>query len=119
MKITVDTRANTIRFALASSRPITHIRSVPAVLDVGEGGRLIGVDVDHPGVALPADDEPAASLDPTTGALYLALEEPTDRHVRSAHVAVDLATDAGGVLAALIVPRRGEGYEITYPSGNR
>ncbi|MGH2558334.1 MAG: hypothetical protein ACRDJH_04650 [Thermomicrobiales bacterium] len=119
MKITVDIRANTLRCEFASSRPIARVRSAPAVLDVGEGGRLIGVDVEHPSVALPANGEPAATLDPATGSLYIALEASTDRHARSARVIVELATDDAGILAALIVPCRGAGYEITYPSGNR
>jgi hypothetical protein len=102
MRITIDSRANTLHFAIRAMQPVDRQTNVPALIDVGEGGRLIGVEVDL-----------------ATGPLYIPLEEQTDRHTRSATIRVDVETDAAGNLATLIVPRRGEGYEITYPSGNR
>lgn len=119
MKLTVNTRANTIRFDLDTTGAPILRRTLPAVLDVGAGGRLIGIEVELAGAAAPAPDEPAATIDPATDSLYIAIEEHTDRHLRSAQVTVELATDAAGRIAALTIPRRGAGYEITYPSGNR
>jgi hypothetical protein len=120
MRITVSPRENTLRFRLGPDRPLTGRIAVPAVIDVGESGRLVGVEADLSAVAAPPP-EPAAAFDPASGTLYIALDDAAGRDhlTRSAAIAAIAALDAAGAPAELIVPRRGAGYEITYPSGNR
>lgn len=68
-----------------------------ALLDVGANGRLIGLEVGEWYISvmdLPGADDP---------------------YVRSAGVRVDISPDSP---PSISIPRRGEGYEITYPSGN-
>jgi hypothetical protein len=83
------------------SAPHLRPRSTIATLEVGTGGRLLGIDVDG---------------------RYLTVSEPALADLalaRSIAAPVTLHFTADGSLAALDIPRRGNGYEITYPSGNR
>jgi hypothetical protein len=80
-------------------------RALPATLDVGAGGRLLGLDL---GAPLPGVTEDG----------YLSLFPPLSHDVRSAEVEVAIA-EADGRIARLEIPRRAPGYEITFPSGNQ
>ncbi len=74
------------------------------VIDVGEGGRLLGIEIDGA-----PDREPALiDIDPPRGALS-----------RDASVLLTIERDNEGAMCAVMLPRRGAGYEITYPSGNQ
>ena len=79
--------------------------STPARLDVGAGGRLLGLDLGRP---LPGVTEDG----------YIELFPPLTSDVRTAPVEL-LVTERDGRVTRLDLPRRGEGYEITYPSGNQ
>lgn len=123
VKITVDAAANTIRFRLsgdATADASTAIRAA-GTIDIGEQGRLLGVEVETP-------PDAAWTVPPASSALvqgggdgtfYIALDRDTGRHARSVPVEVSLRLTPARLLAEVIVPRRGAGYEITYPSGNR
>ncbi len=77
------------------------VATTVATLEMGTGGRLLGVELDERYFTISA---PA----------------PTDLAIaRAVTVSVQVHATAGGVPVALELPRRGEGYEITYPSGNR
>lgn len=101
--IEVDLAANTLelRFGESGAAPEV-IADVPATVDIGTGGRLIGVEL-------------------AAGYVEVMAPEPgTDHLTRSAEVAVSVARERGsGELVAVTVPRRGAGYEITWPSGNQ
>lgn len=75
-----------------------------AMIDVGEGGRLLSIEI----VPLAGDEPVVIDIDPPAGALS-----------RTASVTVTIERDEDGALAAVVLPRRGAGYEITYPSGNQ
>ena len=79
--------------------PVT--RSPIATLDMGTGGRLLGVEVEGRYFVV-------SELTPADLALARGVAAP---------VTLRLAPD--GSPAAVEIPRRGDGYEITYPSGNR
>lgn len=68
-----------------------------AMLDVGSNGRLIGLEIGEGYVSVM--DTPDAQ----------------DPYVRTADVLVDISADDPPFIS---IPRRGETYEITYPSGN-
>jgi hypothetical protein len=94
--VVIDLRANAIRIRVPgfAGEPGP---SRPALLDVGANGRLIGLEVGEWYISvmdLPGADDPYA---------------------RSAEVLVDISPDSPPSIA---IPRRGDGYEITYPSGN-
>jgi hypothetical protein len=93
------------------------------VLDVARNGRLVGVEL----VARP-DALTRWASDPIAGAYlastgddrwYVKLTSGDDRDARSAVIRVHLELDAAGQIAAIGIPRRGDGYEVAFPSGNR
>ena len=80
--------------------PLSIVTTV-ATLEMGTGGRLLGVEL---------------------GERYLTISEPAPTDLalaRAVTVPVQVSVAAGGVPVVIELPRRGEGYEITYPSGNR
>lgn len=106
--LTVDLVRNTLRFRINSDDDDgalgdTH-RQTSALLDVGEGGRLLGLEI-----AQPNEPEP----------FYLELETSGFDQARSVTVLVDMWESAEATIRQIEIPRRGDGYEITYPSGNQ
>ncbi len=104
-RITLDPDRNTLRLILADGR-VAGDREISAVIDIGEGGRLIGVELD-------------GFTDSAGDPLYLALFSSTESNVRSVTATVYGQLTDSGMLIAIDVPRRGHGYEIAYPSGNQ
>lgn len=97
-----DQRSLRLGFGRAE-RPATA-EPASGVIDVGEGGRLLGIEIDGA-----PDREPVLiDIDPPRGALS-----------REASVPLTIERDAEGAMIAVTLPRRGAGYEITYPSGNQ
>jgi hypothetical protein len=101
-EIDVDLAANTLRlvFGEPGDRAVSRA-SLPATIDIGTGGRLIGVELE-------------------SGYVELMPAEPGTEHLsRSAAIEVAVERERGSdALLAVTVPRRGHGYEITWPSGN-
>ena len=94
------------------------------MVDIGEAGRLLGVEADlsgATGVAEPAGDvsSAVATFDAEARTLYLALDPAPAPNARSASTQARAGLDAEGRLLSLEVPRRGAGFEISYPSGNQ
>lgn len=97
--IEVDLGANTFRLLLAGETGLAP-GETPATIDIGAGGRLLAVEL------------PALAIDvmpPDAGTEHLARSAAAVARVERA--------EEGAV--AVVLPRRGEGYEITYPSGNQ
>ncbi len=73
-----------------------------ASIDIGTGGRLLGVDL---------------------GDRYVPVMPPgpdTEAMVRSAYAEVEIVREGETrEPVSITVPRRGAGYEIAYPSGNQ
>lgn len=74
------------------------------IIDVGEGGRLLGIEVE-----IGASGE----------SFHVEIDPPSGSLSRTVTTTVMVETDASGIVSAIVVPRRGPGYEITYPSGNQ
>lgn len=92
--VLVDLANNTLR--LSVDAPGLSVGESLATLDVGSRGRLIGMEI---------------------GETYIAVMD-SDNHMeatRSAEVRVHISV-VGGTWVTM--PRRGEGWEITYPSWN-
>jgi hypothetical protein len=104
MRLRHDMERDVLRFELraGSGRSVR----VAATIDVGEGGRLLGVET-------PDLTEPGAA-DP----FFLPLSRASGLS-RSAEAMATVTLDDAGRVLAIETPRRGPGYEISWPSGNR
>ncbi len=103
--ITVDAARNhlTLHVHAHPSDPGRHSPgpTVTATVDIGTGGRLLGVELDGQ---------------------YLVVDAPTGADTslaRGVLAPVELNRASDGSLIMVSLPRRGPDYEITYPSGNR
>ena len=131
MRLQHDRSRNTLRLLLDDDSRQTATRlTAPGVIDVAANGRLVGIEL-QTGLeeSALASAISAWLADPVAGefvsleghgGLYIELTTgDPDEHARSSDVSVELELDAGRELVAIAIPRRGAGYEISYPSGNR
>lgn len=114
LRVVVDAAENTLRLMIPAAGPVTaagpltpeSIVSSRAVLDVGEAGRLLGLEIATGGDGSP---EP----------WYLELEDAPGDQIRSVPVVVSVARTADDEPVWVDLPRRGDGYELTFPIGNQ
>ncbi len=131
MCLTYWPRENALRFALGSEpRPVARTVEGIGVLDLGEQGRLLGLEISAaPGLDLQRAlhtwydrHRTGGWLSLSAGSAYLRLVPEhvarASRHARSVQVRLALELDEQGRLLALVLPRRGEGYELSAPSGS-
>ena len=126
MQLTYDNESNTLRLFLpipAEPSEPEYTVSLDGILDIGEGGRLIGVEfpADDSDLHLWLIDDVAAdytSLD-ATGRAYVQITPDDAGEFRSANLRLTAEYNAHGELIGIVIPRRGDGYEISYPSGNQ
>lgn len=122
MRLRVDREANALVVTPGGEIQPTREVRVGGTIDVGAGGALLGVEVRR-SVGLPVLSQGFAGWGSVVsvegGAAYVALMAGDDSNARSAAVEVGVGLDASGSVTSLTIPRRGAGYEITYPSGNR
>lgn len=131
MRLTYDSTSNSLRLVLDDeSSPGIATTRIRGVVDVATNGRLVGVELGA------SDGEPAArrrlqrwlndpvageftSVEPD-GTVYIELTvgEPDDE-VRSSPLDLLVESTASSELLAVVIPRHGPDYEISYPSGNR
>jgi uncharacterized protein YuzE len=122
---------NTLRLTLDEERgEVRHDEEWPGFVDIAEQGRLIGVEITGDGVRLShvlsnwlLDPVAARYVQIDESTAYLALSAPGEtiasEYVRTAEIRLRAELDQNGHLVALAIPRRGHGYEISFPSGNR
>ncbi len=131
MQLEYDRQQNALRVTPGCwrSTPVTR-ENLPGVVDVVEGGRLLGVEISsvddpdrqtdrfHRWLQDPlASDYVDISED---GSVYIQLsEQKSNDAVRSADTLITIELDAEHLITAVSFPRRAAGYEISYPSGNR
>lgn len=98
----VDLNTNSLRLGVGEPIEGEEVRttSETATIDIGTGGRLVGVEL------------PGGYVD------VMSPEPGTDHLIRSSEAEV-LVERSGQTIVTLVVPRLGAGYEITYPSGNQ
>lgn len=128
LPVIVDPRRNTLRLLIlpdertarspALISEATSTVSARGTLDVGENGRLLGLELEA------ADREvesvvDAAEREPPGDPWYLDLEDAPGDQLRSVPVVVTVGRDAAGRAVWVDLPRRGDGYELTFPSGNQ
>lgn len=132
MRLRYHAPDNTLRLTRDdASTPPGEVVDLPGYVDVGEGGRLVGVELladaglDLATALAPWLADPVAgewvSLD--KDAAYITLSAPEEaidqEQVLTTAATLRVELDESRHLRELAIPRRGTGYEISYPSGNR
>ena len=126
MELTYDSDTNSLRLELpmpAEQDARVFVATIDGILDIGEGGRLIGIEFSasygeiHQWLIDPIAGD-YTNLD-TNERAYIQLSPDDDGDFRSANLRLRAEYNAFGELTALVIPRHGDGYEITYPSGNQ
>lgn len=126
MELTYDSDTNSLRLTPSTSAEFLsplYTTSLDAILDIGEAGRLIGVE-------FPANESQLRHwhADPLcgqyltlddNGAAYIQITTGDSDTARSTPIRITAEFTPANQLSALSIPRRGHGYEITYPSGNQ
>lgn len=131
MRLIHDAKNNALRIVLDDEPgvPSSSLR-LRGLVDVAAGGRLVGIEFrpgDHGSTVRRSlhrwlEDSLAGefmTLEPD-GRVYIELTSgDAQDHVRSSPLDLTAEFDTSGELLAVSIPRRGAGYEISYPSGNR
>ena len=102
MLIVVDTARNELHFELGPQGRGGETVTAPANLDIGAQGRLLSLEIELPGQSLRT----------------IVIDDRSDPYARTARVEAACTIEADGSLSRVTVPRRGPGYELSYPSGN-
>jgi hypothetical protein len=131
LKLIHDRHKNALRLTLADSAESAKQQvAYPGLVDVAANGRLVGVEVQtgrtHRDLSLMLSrwsQDPVAgefvSSEPN-GTFYIELTAgEVDDSLRSSSVELEVELDDRQEMLAISIPRRGAGYEISYPSGNR
>lgn len=140
MQLTYQAETNSLRLTRDGSEPGPdqyQTVDLDGYVDVGESGRLLGVEVlagdlhDISRMLSPWLADPSAGhwITCDDDSLYIMLSVPDDSASEVAVAGMGQAVTAPATLraeldgsrrlVALSIPRRGAGYEISYPSGNR
>lgn len=126
MELTYDGETNTLRLTptlWVDGVAPAHSATLDAILDIGEGGRLIGVEFPADAAQLTHWQHDTAASPFVThtddGRAYIQITPGDAENVRSTSLQVIAESNVAGEILALAIPRRGDGYEITYPSGNQ
>jgi uncharacterized protein YuzE len=131
MRLQYRSELNTLRLTLDVEQGAaeTFVELV-GIIDIAEQGRLVGIELetnelrfDEAAAPWLADAIAGLYIEVDGERCYVALSAPGENlvseHLRSANVRVQAELDTNGKLVALSIPRRGHGYEISFPSGNR
>lgn len=94
--VVIDLAANAIHLRVPDF-PVAGEQVRKATLDVGGNGRLVGLEIDEDYISV------------------MDLPDEPEPYTRSAEVEISISRET---TPAIAIPRRGAGYEITYPSGN-
>lgn len=131
MRLSYRSRENTLRLTLDEEiGEVVRSHEIDGYIDIAEQGRLVGIELAGNGLDLPAafatwlSDRVARDYVELEGDdAYIALSAPHEnippQHVRSTDLTVHAELDADDRLVAIAIPRRGHGYEISFPSGNQ
>ena len=125
MDLTYDSDTNSLRLTPTPSGVCSapsHVDTLDAILDIGESGRLIGVEFPSDATSLTHwQRDPATSpfITHDDGRAYIQITTGNAGASRSTPITVSAEYDAAHHLTTIAIPRRGHGYEISYPSGNQ
>jgi hypothetical protein len=128
--LSYDRATNALRLALNDTPAAAYARTIElhGVIDIAANGRLAGIELRDHAAGLLARSLRDWLADPIAGrhahvaddgSVYIELSVGADDDIRSADALLLAEFDSGDSLQAVTIPRRGAGYEISYPSGNR
>lgn len=131
MRLSYLSAENILRLTLDEERgDVVTARTIDGRIDIAEQGRLVGIELDteqndaNQLFTLWLGDQVARQyVEIDDAGAYVALSAPNeaipDQHVRTAELPLTAELDSNQQLIAIAIPRRGHGYEISFPSGNQ
>ncbi|MEX2426332.1 MAG: hypothetical protein WD401_06155 [Thermomicrobiaceae bacterium] len=131
MRLSYRSAENILRLTLdVESGTVAQSHELPGRIDIAEQGRLVGIEIDADGSDLPdlfsiwmQDGVARDYLEIDDAGAYVGLSAPSEdipeQHIRTAELPLIAEMDASAHLVAIAIPRRGHGYEISFPSGNQ
>jgi hypothetical protein len=131
VRIAYRPRENTLRLTLDAD-PGSSVRTIEidGCIDIADQGRLVGIELDAHGRDFSkmlslwqADTVARQYLELDDRGVYVALSAPSEtideQLIRTAELRLTVELDSSDRLTAIAIPRRGHGYEISFPSGNQ
>jgi hypothetical protein len=124
VRLDLDRERNLLRLSREDGEaPTAVVEHAQGLIDMAAGGRLIGIELELSASlteqALTAWLEDGL-VEVAGASSYIQLTTGSDEDAaRSTAVELLVELDNAGALLAIGIPRRGAGYEISYPSGNR
>ena len=132
MQLSYESSVNSLRLTLSDVPQTATARiGFTGYVDMGAGGRLVGIELLGPAAfdlrqamaAWLTDSIASEYVSVADGSAYIELSAATkasmNEQSRSVAAVFDAELDSAGQLVAVLIPRHGAGYEITYPSGNQ
>jgi uncharacterized protein YuzE len=131
VRLSYRSAENILRLTLDEERgDVVHRRSIDGYIDIAEQGRLVGIELDRGGADLTSlfstwlkDRIAKEYVEIDDDGAYVALSAPDEaipeQHIRTAELEIVAELDGNDQLVAIAIPRRGHGYEISFPSGNQ
>lgn len=101
VSLTVDLRRNTIEIVTDADEAGGAVATERHLLEMGAHGRMLGIDFDDAYLMVCPSSDDDAGL------------------VRAIDIELTVQRNAEQAISSVSVPRRGAGYEITFPSGNQ
>jgi uncharacterized protein YuzE len=131
VRLSYRSAENILRLTLdeESGEAVTS-RTFDGMIDIAEQGRLVGIEIEADRQELSEmfsswlDDRVAKDyVEIDDSGVYVVLSAPSEdipeQHIRTAELPLTTELDANEQLVAIAIPRRGHGYEISFPSGNQ
>jgi uncharacterized protein YuzE len=131
VRLSYRSAENILRLTLDEERgDVVHRRSIDGYIDIAEQGRLVGIELDRGGADLTSlfstwlkDRIAKEYVEIDDDGAYVALSAPDEaipeQHIRTAELEIVAELDGNDQLVSIAIPRRGHGYEISFPSGNQ
>jgi uncharacterized protein YuzE len=131
LRLSYRSAENILRLTLdTESGEIVQTREFDGVIDIAEQGRLVGIEIEADNQSLSKmftswlEDRVAKEyVEIDDSGAYVALSTPNEnipeQHIRTAELPLIAELDVNEHLVAIVIPRRGHGYEISFPSGNQ
>lgn len=131
VRLSYRSAENILRLTLdEESGQVVQTRTLDGCIDIAEQGRLVGIELEADGHDLASlfaawlrDAVAKDYVEIDDAGAYVALSAPSEsipeQHIRTAELDLTAELDASDRLVAIAIPRRGHGYEISFPSGNQ
>jgi uncharacterized protein YuzE len=131
VRLSYRSAENILRLTLdEESGKAVKSRTFDGMIDIAEQGRLVGIEIEADRQELSEmfsswlNDRVAKNyVEIDDSGVYVVLSAPSEdipeQHIRTAELPLTTELDANEHLVAIVIPRRGHGYEISFPSGNQ